>query len=70
MAQPQMAGAGVANRVGDDFLGAAQQHLRALGIVDLQALRQLELHIQGRHALDQHLQGVGQVDAAALRAFR
>ena len=53
----------MADRIGDDLLRTAQQHLRALGIVDAEARRQLEMDREARHAFGQALQRLRQIDA-------
>ncbi|MNT38207.1 hypothetical protein D3C72_1743920 [compost metagenome] len=64
--QPEVAGAGVAHRVGDDLLGAAQQHVGPLRVFHVQRLLDLQLDVQRGHVLGQRAQGCGQVDGAGL----
>ena len=48
-ADPEVAGAGVAHRVGDDFLRAAQQHVGALGVIERE--RRLNAELRATRAL-------------------
>src|SRR5690606_22682908 len=60
------AGAGVADGIGDDLLGTAQQHVGALGVLDVQRLGQVQADVQGRHALGQGADGAAEVQGTVL----
>ena len=63
---PQVARAGMAHRVRDDFLRAAQQHVRALGIVEGQRLLDVHVDRERRDVFGEGPQCGGEVDRPAL----
>jgi hypothetical protein len=63
---PQMACTGVAHRVGDDLLGAAQQYVGPLRVFHVQRILDLQLDVQRGHVLGQRPQCGSQVDGAGL----
>ena len=65
-AQPQVMGVGMTQGIGDDFLGAAQQHLRTARIAHREARGQLQMDGQAGDTFDQGFQGLGQVDRVVL----
>ena len=52
----------MADGVGEDLLGAAQQHMGATRILDTEVVRHLHHDLRRRHAFDQRMQGAAEVD--------
>ncbi|MNM83354.1 hypothetical protein D3C81_954130 [compost metagenome] len=54
----------MAHRIGDDFLGAAQQDVGTLRVIDIERFVHLQVDVQRRHPFGQRPQCGNQVDGA------